>query len=221
MVAMGLVAEDRPVYQQDEEAIEHLAELVRQGSNNEKEIARLGFVLNRTYTWREIHAMLKERGAHPHSYSWLFRLGKIWSWWVVRNSYDPDYIFTLPRNKLYMMAAAKSADLDFLLARLDMTDSNFAQELRAQVGDVVHLINVRISREVYEGAVQEIIKRIMDLTGHNLSPAAALEFAAEVVARMPDASLLFAWQAAHGELGPEGLSPDDIEFTIRIPKPVA
>jgi len=221
MVAMGLVAEDRPVYQQDEEAIERLAELVRKGSDNEKEIARLGFILNRTYTWREIHAMLKERNAHPHSYSWLFRLGKIWAWWVVRNSYDPDYIFTLPRNKLYMMAAAKSADLDFLLARLDMTDSNFAKELRAQVGDVVHLVNVRISREVYEGAVQEIIKRIMDLTGHNLSPAAALEFAAEVVARMPDASLLFAWQAAHGELGPEGLGEEDAEFSIRISKPVA
>lgn len=192
------VAEDRPVYELDETHVDRLAELVKEGGTKEKEIAELAFALNKHYTWRELHAELVKRNAYPPSYSWLFRLGKIWAWWVVKHNYDPSLIFSLPRNKLYLMASKRMGDLEWLLARAHLSDAVFAKELKEATNTPNSFVVLKISRPVYE-TLNMLSKRLNDLTGYQVSPAQAAEFAIEMAALLSDRAILEAWGAVHGE----------------------
>lgn len=192
------VAPDRPIYLLDEASIDELAKLVREGASQDARIAALAYALAKNLSWRDIHEELRKRDAHPPSHSWLFRLAKIWGWWVVKCQYHPDEVFRYPRTKLYLMAAARSDDLEFLRSRLDMNDTLFAHELRQKTGDVPSAMSVKISKAAYDELVAQT-ERLSMLTGHILKPGAVLEFLITILPYMGDSAIMELWRLTHGE----------------------
>ena len=183
-----------------EQVLGELAQAIERASEDDAEVARLAWQASTFMKWRELQGWLTEHNTHPFSHSWLFKLAKIWEWWVVRMKYAPKEVFTLPRNKLYIAASAKEGDLGVVAANTHLSDAAFRAMFRNDTPDVVP---IRISRDTYE-TLTRLAERLSAISHHHLNPNATAEFAIEVLNLLSDRAILEAWNAVHGEAQREG-----------------
>lgn len=183
-----------------ESVLDELADAVKNAGGNEAEIARLVYQANTRLTWRQIAEELLARGAHAFSYSWLYRLGAIWEWWVVKMRYAPSEVFALPRNKLYFAAKEKINDINVVASAVHMSDGAFRRAISTTPREEKYVVS--LSQGPYE-TLQRLKERISGMTGHNLSVASVLEFVVEAFALLSDRVILELWNAAHGETNGE------------------
>lgn len=179
-----------------EDILDQLAEAVRRSGKDEAEVARLAYQASTRIPWRKISEELVVRGAHTFSYSWLFKLGSVWGWWVAKMKYAPEEVFSLPRNKLYIAAANKVGDLSVVAANAHLSDAEFRRMVAGGVEREYYVVN--ITKTAYE-TLQRLASRLSAMTGHNLNANAVAEFVIEAADLMSDRMLLELWRAAHGE----------------------
>ena len=182
--------------------IEQLADVVLNDSQNEFEVARLAYELAQLrISWRDMAAALGERGVNV-SYSWLYRLGTIYEWWVVIHGYSPDALAKWTKTKLYFMAREKLSDVELLEKWGHLSDTQFAGKLREELGLPQTTTVISISAEVRK-LIVSLADRLSEITGDAVSNRDALHFALEVVNGMSDEALKKLWLIAHGEYIPD------------------